>query len=98
MEQPLEVKQEGGPQIELQGKEIAKASEAPPPPTVEEMLKRADELGARMREVIVAAKKLPREKGVEPHLDAARSLSLAQMYLQTGYMWLRRAIEVPKVF
>ena len=80
-----------------------KAVEAPPKtvepaPSAEELLLLTNNLGESLRTLIIAVKKLPKNKALEPHQDAGRSLALAQAHLQTGFMWLRRAIEVPKVF
>lgn len=97
--QLLDVKvPEGGPSIELEGKEIIEPPVAEPLPSAEELLKQADALGEQLRALIVLSKRLPRSKGLEPHQESSRSLSLAQMYLQTGFMWLRRAIKEPKEF
>lgn len=80
--------------IELQGKEI---KEVPKPQSREELQKQVDDVGEYLRKLIVLAKLLPR-KGLEPHQDELRCLGQAQTLLQTGLMWLRRAIDAPKVF
>lgn len=90
------LEQDAGPGVELQGKEI---TEVPTPVTAEELLAKAGELGEQLRALIVATKKLPREKNsIQAHQDPSRSLSLAQVNLQQGLMWLRRAIQSPKEF
>ena len=94
---PLElVVSKDGPAIELDGKPAA----APPKeaPTAEALLKQTNEIGDLLRALIVSTKRLPREKGFEAHQEPVRSLALAQAHLQTGFMWLRRAIEAPKIF
>ena len=97
--QPLEVKvSDNGPTIELEGKETPPAVAPEPLPAADELLKQADAIGEELRALIVLTKKLPRSKGLESHQESSRSLSLAQMYLQTGFMWLRKAINQPKVF
>lgn len=67
-------------------------------PTVAEVMAKVNELGAALRVVIVEVKSLPRTPGLDPHQDTTRSLALAQSHLQTGFMWLRRAIDNPNVF
>lgn len=95
MHEPLE--QVGnGRDVELVGN---KAQEnTAPAPTAEELLARANALGDQLRALIIDVKRLPREKAIEPHLDPFRSLNIAQQTLQSGFLWLRRAIEAPKVF
>ena len=92
--EPLKVV-EGGEKVELLGREI---SEPPKAPTAVELTARTNELGEQMRSLIVAAKRLPATKALDPHQDPVRSIALAQSHLQTGFMWLRKAIEQPKVF
>ena len=95
---PLELVQpNGGPEVNLQGAEI-KATPAVPTPTAAELLKKVEEAGTALRGIIVLTKKLPRDKAFEPHQDPTRSIALAQAHLQTGFMWLRRAINAPKEF
>jgi hypothetical protein len=90
--QPLELhKTKDGPDIEVVAKEVKVAS-------ADELLKQVDDLGEQLRLLIVASKKVPRDKSLEPHQEQGRALSLAQAYLQTGFMWLRRAIAAPKEF
>lgn len=98
MSEPLELqKTENGPEIEVVAKEMP--ADAPKPPSKDDLLAKANELGDQMRALIVEAKRLPRGKNsIAPHQDPSRALSLSQMYLQTGFMWLRKAIEVPKEF
>lgn len=64
----------------------------------EELLRRVNEAGETLRALIVAGKKVQRLPGLEAHQHQTRSLDLAQENLQVGLMWLRRAIEQPKVF
>lgn len=93
--QPLElVPGKEGPVIEVRGTEITKQK----PPDADALLRQVNELGEGLRLVIVAAKRLPREQAFEPHQEPSRSLALAQAHLQTGFMWLRRALESPKIF
>lgn len=66
--------------------------------TAEELMDKINGLGLHLRECIVQAKRLPRVPGLEPYEDATRSIALAQAHLQTGFMWLRRAVECPKQF
>ena len=94
MGQPLEAVA-GSDNVEVVGKEI---KEIPAPPSAELLLAQANALGEQLRALIVTTKRLPRDKSLESHQDPVRSLSLAQAHLQTGFMWLRRAIEAPKVF
>jgi hypothetical protein len=82
-----------GNKVGLRGLEIP-AGEADPV----ELLKQLDEIGESLRQLIVQCKRLPKDKSLAPHQESGRSLSQAQVQLQTGFMWLRRAIESPKVF
>lgn len=94
----LEVVQpQGGPEVVLQGTEVP-ATPVTSPPTAAELLAKVDEAGAVLRALIVLTKKLPRDKALEPHQDPTRSLAQAQVHLQTGFMWLRKAINAPKEF
>lgn len=90
--EPLRV--ESNRQIEVIGTEVKDRSI----PVRSEVMERLERAGVELRELIVLTKRLPREGAFESHQDPARSLSLAQSHLQTGFMWLRRAIENPKVF
>ena len=67
-------------------------------PTAVALLQQVDEFGANLRALLVEAKKLPKVEGLDKYQEPMRSLSIAQENLQTGLMWLRRAIEKPKVF
>ena len=94
---PLEhMPQDGHPAVELEGKPL----EAPsvPPPTTEELSERVNKVGDDLRAVIVDTKRLPRVKGIDPHQDQGRALALAQAHLQTGFMWLRRAVKPQQEF
>lgn len=91
---PLEIRKTDR-EVELHGREVPAL---PPVQTAEELLLQVEAIGNTLRYLIVAAKRLPRDTALEPHQDPTRSLSLAQAHLQTGFMWLRRAIEKPKVF
>lgn len=71
--------------------------EAPKPLSREELQKQVDDVGENLRKLIVLTKLLPR-KGLEGYNDELRCLGQAQSNLQTGLMWLRRAIDAPKVF
>lgn len=98
---PLEVVQrDGGPEITLTGREVTGLVPPglQPPPTAADLIAKLDEIGASLRELVIVSKRLPRVPGLEPHQDQARSLALAQAHLQTGFMWMRRSIEAPKVF
>ena len=66
--------------------------------SAESLMERLNDLGASLREVIVEAKRLPPTQGLAPHQDPTRSIAVAQSYLQTGFMWLRRAIAPTKDF
>jgi len=88
---PLSV--ESNRQIEVVGTEVKVESISR-----EQALIQLEQIGEKLRELIVSTKRLPREGAFSPHQDPVRSLSLAQSHLQTGFMWLRRAIENPKVF
>jgi hypothetical protein len=81
--------------VTLEGKEV---KEIPAIPDRDELITKINAAGAILRMLILEAKKLPKEKGVEPHQDSVRSLALAQSHLQTGFMWLRRAVFAPDVF
>lgn len=69
-----------------------------PPPDPAELLARVNAIGDSLRVLIVETKRAPRIEGLEAHQDQTRSLAQAQAALQTGFMWLRRSIEGPKVF
>lgn len=81
--------------VELKGTEV---KDKPKPPTREELTADAARLGTELRALIVLAKRLPRDKDWESHEDPTRSLAIAQQYLQTGFLWLRRLIDAPKGF
>ena len=94
-EQPLElVAGKEGPLTGLRGTEVSPQKI----PDAADLQRQAHELGEALRVLIVTAKRLPREKALEPHQDPVRSLALAQSHLQTGFMWLRRAIDPPRMF
>ena len=67
-------------------------------PTPEDILHRVEEVGIALRGLIVDTKKLAPYPGLETHQHPTRSLALAQENLQTGLMWLRRAIRPEKIF
>lgn len=75
--------------IPAEGHEI---KELPKAMTAEEIDSALRALGSELRRLIVSAKRLPRVPGLEAHQDPARALALAQSHLQTGFMWMRRAI------
>lgn len=86
-----------GVEVELIGKRVdeqqpAEAKAPPALPTEEEILKEINEMGAKMRELIVKSKRVPRKQGYAPYQDPTRSLALAQAHLQTGFMWFRRSV------
>lgn len=93
-EGPLEVRAAPGVEIQLTGTDVTNR----PPPDPAEVMKRIEDIGSALRAIIIECKRLPRDKGVEAHQDPTRSLALAQAHLQTGFMWLRRSVENPKVF
>lgn len=62
------------------------------------LMEEANRLGLELRALIVRCKKLPRTPGLEPHQDEVRALAIAQSNLQTGFLWLRRAIKPEPVF
>lgn len=82
------------PKVEIQGRQV----EPKPVPVAAGLLLRINDLGNVLREVIIETKRLPRDAGYEPHQDPTRSLALAQAHLQTGFMWLRKAVTRPKEF
>ena len=87
------LEQSAGPEVEIVGTEVK-----PTTATASELLARVDAAGEELRALIVAIKTLPREKNaIQTFTDPSRSLSIAQVELQTGLMWLRKAIE-PKGF
>ena len=87
------LEQSAGPEVEIVGTEVKPTKE-----TASELLARVDAAGEELRALIVAIKTLPREKNaIQTFTDPSRSLSIAQVELQTGLMWLRKAIE-PKGF
>lgn len=92
---PLEVPPELEGKVVLEGKP---AAEPPAKATPEELMAEIQEIGDRLRAVILKAKRIDRAKMLDAHQDPLRSLSLAQSNLQTGFMWLRRAIEQPRTF
>ena len=94
-EGPLEVTGPAAVSVVLEG---TPAPEQKPLPLPGDLMERADALGVELRALIVEVKRLPRTKGLDPHQDPVRSLAIAQTDLQTGFMWLRRAIACPKVF
>ncbi|MBM3460742.1 MAG: hypothetical protein FJX76_01445 [Armatimonadetes bacterium] len=67
-------------------------------PSRDALMAQANDIGNQLRALIVEAKRLPREKDLEAHQDPARALSIAQAHLQTGFLWLRKAINSPKEF
>ena len=60
--EPLELVKSEGPQVEGQAKNVAVQ-----PPTKEELMHEVNALGTQLRELIVKAKRLPRDKSLEPH-------------------------------
>lgn len=91
-EGPLESKSE---KVELEGKEI---KEIPIVPDAAELMVRLNALGDSLRDLIVETKRLPWDRTLGPYQDPVRSIAISQSYLQTGLMWLRRAVEPTKVF
>lgn len=81
--------------VTIEGREVTEKS---PPPTAEALIAEMNAIGDALRALIVLSKRLPRDGATEAHQDPIRALALAQANLQTGFMWLRRAIERPKVF
>ena len=80
--------------VTVEGKEVSKE----PPPKPAEVMAKVNDLGKQMRELILLTKRVPKVPNLEPHLDQVRSLALAQAHLQTGFLWLRRAIKPEKEF
>ena len=80
--------------VEVTAKEVEPVT----PPNADDLLTEANAIGEQLRALIVKAKKLPRGEDLEAHQDPSRALSLAQMYLQTGFSWLRKAIKPAKEF
>lgn len=91
MDQPLELKSEGN--VKLEGREITA-----PIPSRDDVRRAIGEAAMLMRRIILDVKKLPRDKALEPHQDELRCLAQAQTNLQTGLMWLRRAVEQTREF
>jgi hypothetical protein len=81
--------------VTLEGKEV---KEIPAISDRDELITKINAAGAILRILIIEVKKLPKEKGSEPHQDPIRSLALAQSHLQTGFMWLRRAVIIQDEF
>jgi hypothetical protein len=90
--EPVEIKTGG--QVEAVAKEV----NSEPVPTKEEMQVRIAVAGAELRKIILAVKRLPRDKALEPHVEELRCLAQAQTNLQVGLMWLRRAVNPTKDF
>jgi len=87
--EPVEITTGGT--VEAQAVEVKDAN-------ADELLARANEIGEQLRKLIVDSKRVSKPKGMDPHQDPTRSLSLAQMNLQVGFMWLRRALHPTKEF
>lgn len=86
---PLEmVKASADINIDVVGKEIAGDI-----PTPEALCARLEAIGNDLRNLIVDAKRLKRIQGLEAHQDQGRALAQGQSFLQTGFMWIRRAIR-----
>lgn len=87
-------------EIVTQGKVEAEATEvaAKPVPNKDELVVRISAAGTELRNLILEAKKLPRDRSLEAHQEEMRCLSQAQNHLQTGMMWLRRAVNPSKEF
>ena len=98
MENVLEHPLEGiaSPNIELRGREVT--TDKAPPPDADKLLQEVNQIGNRLREIIILSKKLPKKAALEPHQDASKCIAMAQANLQTGFMWMRRIFEAPKVF
>lgn len=92
---PLEVTS-SSQNVELSGREVAE--QRVEIPVAADLLCRTNEMGEALRALIVAAKRLPRNVAMESHQDPTRALAQAQVYLQVGFMWLRKAINQPKEF
>ena len=90
MPEPLEVVSTNA-DVEVRAVEVA-------PVNREDVVGRINAVGNVLREIIVEVKRLPRDKTLAPHQDELRCLAQAQTNLQTGLMWLRRAVEQSKVF
>ena len=93
---PLEIVSNGN--VEVTAHEVKDDNKKPETPKAEELLARVNDIGNDLRAVIVLAKRLPRDKALEPHQDPSRALAQSQAHLQTGFMWLRKAITTPKEF
>ena len=91
----LALTESSGPSVEVEAKNVA---DLPPAPAKDDLLREADVLGSQLRDLIVRAKRLPKDKSLEPHQDPIRALALAQANLQAGFMWLRKAIEQKREF
>jgi hypothetical protein len=84
MAEPVEVK--ASENVTVESQEVTVQSP-------EELMEKLNKLGVELRAVVIAAKRLPRTKGLDPHQDPTRSIALSQAHMQTGFMWMRRAIN-----
>ena len=67
--------------------------------TPDDVLDKINALGNELRELILQAKRIPRlVQGLDAHQEPSRCVAIAQSHLQTGFMWLRRAVTQPKEF
>lgn len=94
-EGPLESKSE---KVELTGKKITEVKEKPAPPDPAVLMAKLNELGDSMRALIIEVKRLPWDRTLGPYQDPVRSIAIGQSQLQTGFMWVRRAIEPNRLF
>lgn len=67
-------------------------------PSNEEVLAQITKLGEDVRALIVMMKRLPKVVVTETYQDRTRSLAMAQEHLQTGFLWLRKTVNVPLEF
>lgn len=79
--------------------DIPAKSSQPIPETPEELLVEVEKLGVALRALIVRCKLLEKtDNGLSPYQRPKRSLELAQEYLQTGMLWLRKCIMLDTRF
>lgn len=88
-----------GGKVEATSKEVSPTLPSTEPvPDRGLVSERISAASAELRKLILEVKRLPRDKSLEPHLEEMRCLATAQTNLQTGLMWLRRAVNPTKEF
>ena len=60
----------------------------------QELFSEAERIGVELRTLIVRCKELDKPQAkLDPYQRPARALGLAQQYLQTGMLWLKKCIN-----